>query len=980
MKTGFFIFVFFSVTIVVHSQNTMSIHKEQLEYYNTLTEQQIKEMHTPAKRVSDSRPEKSCNLTRIVFGYHPYWSNGLEINYNWNLISDFVYCFWEFSPTTGNVSNSHSWATTSSVTNAQNNGARIHLCTNLFSDHGTFLNNYSARSNMINNLISAMNQRNAIGVNIDFEGVASIYKDSLTAFMIQLCNAVHVAIPGSIVSVSLPAVDWSSVWNIPVLINYVDWFVIMGYDYYWSGSAQAGPNSPLYTFQTSYDRNLSRSMTYYLSSGVPKERLILAVPYYGREWSTVSNAVPSNTISHIGSRFYNTIKSDPVTYNNRQWEPNSFTPYYVRNTGTEWRQCWTDDEHSLAYRYDIVNMRDIGGIGIWALGYDDGYSELWNLIEEKFTTCAVVPCTDTIWDLGGPTRNYYNSESFTYTIAPTNATGLSLNFTSFVLENGWDTLFIYDGNSTGSPLIGHYTGSNSPGLVNASGNSLTLRFKSDVSTVAAGWQAIWQCVEDNIPPTTVVSVPPGWATADFSATFTDNDNVQLKESFYNVACFDTNDAMWLSNTATGFLNEQFDGVATPGWTWQTGSWGTDAGALKQSLTTNSNTNAFISVLPSPSSELFLYHWKMKIGAGDASNNRRAGLHYFCDNPTFSERGNSYFVYYRVENAKVQMYKTVGNVFQIKTNVDYAFQADTWYDLKILYNRQTGLHQTFINNELVSWWIDNVPLQTGDGLSLRTGNCEAWYDDIRVYQSRGASEVVTVGDDPQAHIRFQNSDPISPSGLIRSVVIDDADLWSDVDSVYINVDWTPPSDLSEVNDGSGADVDTIYTQTEAYVNWDPASDPHSGIADYMFGLGTAPGLDDVVSMTSNGLAISGAFSSLSLNWGQTYYFSVFSVNNAGLDSDTVISDGFLVYDITTLIEDDDSKIFVYPNPATDQVNLVCLFGGQTDWTLTDVSGKLLKKGTSVSSVINVQLSEFDSGTYLIVVFNGEKMHVLRLLKL
>jgi hypothetical protein len=466
--------------------------------------------------------------------------------------------------------------------------------------------------------------------------------------------------------------------------------------------------------------------------------------------------VPSNTISNIGSRFYNTIKNDPVTYNNRQWEPNSFTPYYVRYTGTEWRQCWTDDEHSLAYRYDVVNMLDIGGIGMWALGYDDGYTELWDLIEDKFTTCATIPCVDTIWDLGGPTRNYYNYESFTYTIAPANATGLSLNFTSFVLENGWDTLFIYDGNSTASPLIGHYTGSNSPGLVNASGNSLTLRFKSDVSTVAAGWEAIWQCVEDNIPPTTVVSMPPGWITSDFTATFTDNDNVQLNESFYHVSYDDQTYNTWLSNNSTGFLNEEFGGASSPGWTWQTGTWMEDAGALKQSLTTNSNTNAFISVLPSPSSDVFLYHWKMKIGAGDATNNRRAGLHYFCDNPSLSERGNSYFVYYRVENAKVQMYKTVGNVFQIKTNVDYAFQADTWYDLKILYNRQTGLHQTFINNELVSWWIDDVPLQTGDGLSLRTGNCEAWYDDIRVYQSRGASEVVTIGDDPQAYIRFQNS--------------------------------------------------------------------------------------------------------------------------------------------------------------------------------------------------------------------------------
>jgi hypothetical protein len=106
MKKWFIVLVILSVYPMVFSQNTISVHQEQLDYYNSLTEQQIKEMHTPAKCVSDSRPSKSCDLTRIIFGYHPYWSNGLETNYNWNLISDFVYCFWEFSPTTGNVTNS----------------------------------------------------------------------------------------------------------------------------------------------------------------------------------------------------------------------------------------------------------------------------------------------------------------------------------------------------------------------------------------------------------------------------------------------------------------------------------------------------------------------------------------------------------------------------------------------------------------------------------------------------------------------------------------------------------------------------------------------------------------------------------------------------------------------------------------------------------------------------------------------------------
>jgi spore germination protein YaaH len=960
-----------------YSQTIKPIHQEHLEFHNALSDTEISIMYTPASMPHSQKQQKNCTLTKKVFGYHPYWSNGMQTNYNWNLISDLCYFSWEFSPTTGNVTNSHSWATAQVVTDAHNNGVRVHLCVPLFNSHEIFLTNMTARNNMINNLITAMNQRNAIGVNIDFESVPGTQRDSITAFMIQLSNSVKAAIPGAIISIALPAVDWGNVWNIPVLKNYVDWFVIMGYDYYYASSSQAGPVGPTYSFTTTYDRNLSRSTTYYLHAGVHKDSLIMAIPYYGREWSTVSNAVPSNTISNISSRFYNFIRNNPTTYNNRQWEPNSLNPYYVFHTGTEWRQCWVDDEISLKRKYDLINIRDIGGVGIWALGYDDGYTELWDALEVKFTTCAVVPCTDTIWDLGGPGRNYYNNESFTYTISPTNATGLSLNFTSFSLENGWDTLFIYNGNSSAAPLIGHYTGSNSPNLIHASGNSLTLRFKSDNATVAAGWQAIWQCVVDNVPPTTIVDVTSGWKTNDFTTHFIDNDNIQLKETFYNIAYFDTNHDVWLSNGETGFLNEQFQGTTTPNWSLQTGNWAIDAGTLKQSLLSNSNTNAFIYTQPSATSHVFLYHWKMRIGAGDATNNRRAGLHYFSDNPSATERGNSYFVYYRVENAKVQMYKTVGNVFQLKTNVDYPFQANTWYDLKILYNKQTGLHQTFINNQLVSWWIDDTPLQNGNGLSLRTGNCEAWYDDIRVYQSRGTSQLIAIGDDPLSHIKFQNHDPLSPAGIIRSIVIDNVNLWSTVDSVYVNVDWTPPVGLTSVYDGIGVDVDTIYTQTEASVNWSLTNDPHSGMANYFFGLGTAPGLDDIVAMSSNGVNIVATLSGLNLNWGDTVYFTVYAVNNAGLASVAISSDGLLVYDPTTMQQDNQSFQFaLYPNPVDDVLNIAISNSYDFSWIITNMEGKIILTGSSCNQI---QVNNLSSGMYYIIICNVNQTAIQSFLK-
>ena len=88
----------------------------------------------------------------------------------------------------------------------------------------------------------------------------------------------------------------------------------------------------------------------------------------------------------------------------------------------------------------MVNQRGIGGIGIWALGYDDdGYTDLWNLIKDKFSNCATVACTDSIFDMGGPNRNYYDAESYVYTIAPTGANKIQLNFTKMDLEQGYDS-------------------------------------------------------------------------------------------------------------------------------------------------------------------------------------------------------------------------------------------------------------------------------------------------------------------------------------------------------------------------------------------------------------------------------------------------------------------------------------------------------------------------------------------------------------
>jgi hypothetical protein len=147
----------------------------------------------------------------------------------------------------------------------------------------------------------------------------------------------------------------------------------------------------------------------------------------------------------------------------------------------------------------MVNQRGLGGIGIWALGYDDGMSTYWNLIRDKFSDCAPLVCNDSLFDMGGPTRNYYDSEKYAFTLSAPTGSLVNLQFKSFGTELNYDTLWLYNGTTTLSPLIGSYTGTNSPGTVTSSSTALTLRFKSDGSTNTFGFKLIRSCIPQVIP-------------------------------------------------------------------------------------------------------------------------------------------------------------------------------------------------------------------------------------------------------------------------------------------------------------------------------------------------------------------------------------------------------------------------------------------------------------------------------------------------
>jgi hypothetical protein len=112
---------------------------------------------------------------------------------------------------------------------------------------------------------------------------------------------------------------------------------------------------------------------------------------------------------------------------------------------------------------------------------------------------SISTCSGTFYDSGGSAGDYSTGESFTFTICPNNGGSSTVDFTSFEVEDGFELLTIYDGNSTAANTLGGYTGVTGPGFVSATaGNAsgcLTFVFDSDGSVNYAGWEANIACVQ-----------------------------------------------------------------------------------------------------------------------------------------------------------------------------------------------------------------------------------------------------------------------------------------------------------------------------------------------------------------------------------------------------------------------------------------------------------------------------------------------------
>ncbi|MGK2852390.1 MAG: glycosyl hydrolase family 18 protein [Candidatus Limnocylindrales bacterium] len=360
---------------------------------------------SPVRAATEIRPRITgiAPLSHEVFGYLPYWR--LDANtagrIDYRLVSTIAF-FGIGIFGTGALD--RDWVgyreyvgeDAAAVTNAAHDqGVRVVPTFQLFdSADGAprmtkFLDSTTNQDRFIAEALDLMAARKADGASLDFEPVKAVNAraDKYVAFVARFRTAMLARFPDStLVNATSAGANQTTVEG---LVPHVDRQMIMTYNYRWTGSTRTGAIAPLDNTTRTVKIHIAKMLQW-----APAGRILMGVPYYGYDWP-VTSAVPNATVQSDKATF-GAVKT--MTYASaraflaahpevvRQYdalEGSGFYTYWSTKYGT-YRQVYFEEERSLADKYDYAIATGLAGVGIWTLGNDAGYTELWDVLRSKF--------------------------------------------------------------------------------------------------------------------------------------------------------------------------------------------------------------------------------------------------------------------------------------------------------------------------------------------------------------------------------------------------------------------------------------------------------------------------------------------------------------------------------------------------------------------------------------------------------------------
>ena len=350
---------------------------------------------------------------RIIYGYLPYWSIEKIKYLQLDKLTDIAY-FGLYLNKDGTFAETTEGADGSTIyepgfknwnenvdldkliEKCKNSGVRFSLTiiAHVDEDNDAFLNCRDCWDTLLVNLRKELDKKGIRDVNLNFEhaegtdeGISSKFSE-FTKFLNTELDKIY----GNSFLVVSAFGDSTTQERVSSDLNNLgraaDGIFIMAYDYHRPASETIGPVSPI----LGAGGNVTETIRDFLTV-VPPNKIILGLPYYGYNWLVADDGEYAKRIDGSDENGFSQAQSydsvmdtilevEPTI----KWNEEGKSPYftYVSPDSGQLRTAYYENAQSLKYKYDLVNNNNLGGVGIWALGYDGGYDELWNALYDSF--------------------------------------------------------------------------------------------------------------------------------------------------------------------------------------------------------------------------------------------------------------------------------------------------------------------------------------------------------------------------------------------------------------------------------------------------------------------------------------------------------------------------------------------------------------------------------------------------------------------
>lgn len=230
------------------------------------------------------------------------------------------------------------------------------------------LSSTKEREELVNALVAEAIRYDLDGINIDFEMLSLQTGPHFIRFLRELsvkcrANGLVLSVDNYVPSAHAAYYDWKSQGEV------VDYVVIMAYDEHYAGSETAGSVASYNYLTTAVDNILTM---------VPKEQVIMAVPFYTRLWTeTEENGVTKLTSEALAM----VTAASELSRNNVTpvWDEETRQYYAEYTKGSATCKMWLEDVQSLQEKIAYIRKNELAGVAAWRLGFEP--EEVWPLFE-----------------------------------------------------------------------------------------------------------------------------------------------------------------------------------------------------------------------------------------------------------------------------------------------------------------------------------------------------------------------------------------------------------------------------------------------------------------------------------------------------------------------------------------------------------------------------------------------------------------------